>query len=391
MTSLDVIQLSFPAVFMRGGTSKAIIFHEKDLPASEAERHWIYLRAMGSPDENGRQLDGLGGGVSSLSKVCVIAKSPREDADINYTFVQIPVLGDQPDHSANCGNMSSAVGPFAVEERLVEAKDGQALVRIYNTNTDKIIESRFEVRNHLPVVEGAFINPGVAGQGAKIQLDFIDPGGAGTGHLLPSGAVLDQLEVPGLPAPIQASMIDVTNAVVYVPANQLGLSGYELPDELDGLAESIEQLENIRRVASVRMGLTKDLAAAGQLAGSPKVALVAPPREYKTTAGQIVQAGDYDVSVRIISMGQAHRAITLTGAMCTAAACSLNGSCVAEAANPRGDGPIRIGHASGITEAMATVNDHQGMPGVERTTVFRTARRLMEGRVRLPRQPKKSR
>jgi 2-methylaconitate cis-trans-isomerase PrpF len=217
-------QLRIPAVFMRGGTSKAIIFHARDLPEDEGERHRIFLRAIGSPDPGKRQLDGMGGGVSSLSKICVIGPPTRLDADVDYTFIQIPVTTAIPDYSANCGNMSSAIGPFAIEEGLVSAADGQAVVRIHNTNTAKIIESRFEVQDGVPLVEGDFVNPGVAGTGAQIQLDFLDPGGAGTGRLLPTGNVVDRLEDPNLNTPVMASLVDATNAVVFVQAEALGLT-----------------------------------------------------------------------------------------------------------------------------------------------------------------------
>lgn len=382
-----VRQMRVPAVFMRGGTSKAIIFHDRDLPEANAERHRIFLRAIGSPDQGRRQLDGLGGGVSSLSKICVIGPPTRPDADVDYTFIQIPVTTDVPDYSANCGNMSSAIGPFAVEEGLVPASDGEALIRIHNTNTAKIIESRFEVRDGLPLVEGDFVNPGVAGTGARIQLDFLDPGGAATERLLPTGRVIDVLEVPGLDRSVTASLVDATNAVVFVPAETLGLSGYETPDEIEAHADVMTKLEAIRRAASVRMGLAPDIAAACRLAGSPKIAMITSPRSYISTAGEAIAAEDHDIAVRMISMGQAHRAVTLTGAMCTAVASGIFGSCVA-AIGRLGQGDlIRIGHASGVMPVKAQVT--QGTAGweVASATVFRTARRLMEGHILVPPPP----
>jgi 2-methylaconitate cis-trans-isomerase PrpF len=387
MTAAPPNQLRVPAVFMRGGTSKAIIFHGRDLPKDEAARHWIFLRAIGSPDLGRRQLDGMGGGLSSLSKICIIDPPTRADADINYTFVQIPVTGEVPDYSANCGNMSSAVGPFAVEEGIVTAADGEAVVRIHNTNTGKIIESRFDVRGGQPVVEGDFVNPGVAGQGAAIRLDFLAPGGAATGRLLPTGRARDLLEDATLPAPLYVSLIDATNAVVFVLAETLGLTGYETPDELDTNHAVMDRLEAIRRVAGVRMGLSPDTEAAGRSAGSPKIALVAAPRAYRTTVGQSIAADDFDVAVRMISMGQAHRAVTLTGAMCTAVAAGIAESSVADIARPPDLGILRIGHASGVIPALARVDRAGNDWKVERVTVFRTARRLMEGRVLVPPRP----
>jgi 2-methylaconitate cis-trans-isomerase PrpF len=207
-----------PAVFMRGGTSKALMLHRHDLPAAQAEWNPIFLRAMGSPDPNGRQLDGMGGGLSSVSKVCVLSRSSRPDADIDYTFAQVMVKDAHVDYSGNCGNMSSAVGPFAVDEGLVDAADGEATVRIYNTNTDKIIHSTFAVHGGQAVERGELAIPGVAGTGAPIRLDFVSPGGASTGRLLPSGRVVDEVEVPGL-GKVEVSMVDAANACVLVAAS----------------------------------------------------------------------------------------------------------------------------------------------------------------------------
>lgn len=377
-------QMRIPAVFMRGGTSKAIIFHARDLPEDEGKRHRIFLRAIGSPDPGKRQLDGMGGGVSSLSKICVIGPPTRPDADVDYTFIQIPVTTAIPDYSANCGNMSSAIGPFAVEEGLVAAADGRAVVRIHNTNTAKIIESRFEVQKGVPLVEGDFVNPGVAGSGAQIQLDFLDPGGAGTGRLLPTGNVIDRLEDPILSTPVIASLVDATNAVVFVKAEGLGLTGYETPDQLEGNPEVMERLEAIRCVASVRMGLAPTTGAAQKLAGSPKIAMIASPRAYVSTAGETIPADSFDIAVRMISMGQAHRAVTLTGAMCSAVAAGIVGSCVADTVRAGCCDLIRIGHSSGVMPVKARVAQSDAGWVVERATVFRTARRLMEGMVLVP-------
>lgn len=389
MTRHTVRQLRIPAVFMRGGTSKAIILHARDLPEDEAERHRIFLRAIGSPDSGRRQLDGLGGGVSSLSKICVIGPPTRPDADVDYTFIQIPVTGDVPDYSANCGNMSSAIGPFCVEEGLVSTDDGETVIRIHNTNTSKIIESRFQVQDGLPLVEGDFVNPGVSGSGAPIQLDFLDPGGAGTGRLLPTGTVLDTLDDPILDGPVTASLVDATNAVVFVHAETMGLTGYETPDDIEARGDVMARLEAIRCVASVRVGLAPDTNAARTLAGSPKIAMVAAPRGYVSTAGEEIAADDFDIAVRMISMGQAHRAVTLTGAMCTGVAAGIAGSCVADTAGSELGDLVRIGHSSGVMPVKAQVlKDDTGWQ-VERATVFRTSRRLMEGSVLVPPPPSK--
>src|SRR5277367_2811243 len=217
--------LAFPAVFMRGGTSRAIMFHAKDLPRRE-EWDPIFLAAMGSPDPNGRQLNGMGGGISSLSKVCVIAPSTRNDADVDYTFAQVQIREPRVDYRANCGNMSSAVGPFAMDEGLVRADGETATVRIYNTNTKKLIHATFPLRDNLPRYDGDLVIPGVAGSGAPVRLDFIAPGGATTGKLLPTGNPIDTLDVPGV-GKIAASMLDAANAGVLVRAADLGLTGVE--------------------------------------------------------------------------------------------------------------------------------------------------------------------
>ena len=262
--------LAFPAVFMRGGTSRAIMFHAKDLPAREA---WdpIFLAAMGSPDPNGRQLNGMGGGISSLSKVCVLAPSQREDADIDYTFAQVQIREAQVDYRSMCGNMSSAVGPFAVDEGLLRPNGDQAVVRIFNTNTRKIVRSTFPLVEGRAATDGTLAIPGVAGTGAPVRLDFLSPGGATTGRLLPTGHVINELTVPEA-GTIPVSMIDAANACVFVRASDLGLTGRELPEALDQDAALLAKLQRIRRAASVAMGIARDEAEARTINGVPSSA-----------------------------------------------------------------------------------------------------------------------
>ena len=247
-------QTRIPAVFMRGGTSNALVFHRRDLPDDPADWDDIFLAAIGSPDPNGRQLDGMGGGISSLSKVVVIGPSSRTDADVDYTFGQVVVDRPLVDYGANCGNMSSAVGPFAVDEGLVDVDGDTASVRIHNTNTGKIIDSEFPIENGRAAVGGDYRLLGVAGAGARIRLSFDDPGGAATGKLLPTGNVSDTLEVPGLGS-IEASMVDATNAGVFVGADALGLCGTEMPDALEADPDLLATLETIRGTAAVRDGV----------------------------------------------------------------------------------------------------------------------------------------
>lgn len=365
-----------PAVYMRGGTSKALVFRSTDLPADRAAWDAIFLSAMGVPDPNGRQLDGMGGGLSSLNKVCVVGPASRPDADVDYTFVQLGV--DEPivDYGGNCGNMSSAIGPFAVEEGIVPAPaDGEAAVRIHNTNTGKIIVARFPVEDGRLAAQGAFELDGVAGTAAPIKLEFVEPGGAKTGKLLPTGAAVDRLDVAGL-GTIEASCIDAANPCVFVAATDLGLTGAELPTALERDAAFLAKMEAIRQAASVAMGLTADLAAAKKLASIPKVAMVSAPQPSPTLSGRALAADEMDIAVRMISVGQPHRAVPITGAICLAVAARVPGT-IPHRLCAGAEGPIRIGHASGTTLVDAAVSDGKALYGA----VFRSARRLFEGNV----------
>jgi 2-methylaconitate isomerase len=374
-------QKKLRAVFMRGGTSKALMFHQRGLPAERADWAPIFLAAIGAPDPNMRQLDGMGGGVSSLSKVCVIGPPSRFDADVDYTFAQIGVKEAVVDYSGNCGNMSSAVGPFALDEGLVTCGGNQACVRIHNTNTKKIIVSRFPIEQGLAAVDGDFVLPGVAGSGAPIRLEFTDPGGAGTGKLLPSGDAVDRLEVPGLGV-VEASLVDAANPCVFVAAEALGATGSEMPDALEADTALLGKLEAIRRAASVRMGLAASPEAAGKIAGIPKVAMIAAPGPARTLARETIDAEAMDIAVRMISVGQPHRAVPLTGAMCLAVATRIEGSIphrlVRPPKTPADD--IRIAQPSGLTVVAATVRRNGGWVA-DNAVVYRTARRLMEGTV----------
>src|SRR5438105_5244322 len=226
-------QKKLPAVFMRGGTSKAIVFHARDLPASRGEWEPIFLSVIGSPDPNMRQLNGMGGGVSSLSKVCVIGPPTHPQADVDYTFAQVLIDKARVDYNSNCGNMSSAIGPFAVDEGLVaKPRDGAAVVRIHNTNTKKIVVSRFGMDGEEAAVAGDMALDGVAGTGAPIRLEFMEPGGAKTGKLLPTGKAAEMLEVEGF-GRVPVSMIDAANPCVFVPAHAVGATATELPAEID--------------------------------------------------------------------------------------------------------------------------------------------------------------
>jgi 2-methylaconitate cis-trans-isomerase PrpF len=380
-----MIQRSLPAVFMRGGTSKALMLHARDLPGDRAAWTPIFTAAMGTPDPYGRQLDGMGGGVSSLSKVCVLAPSPRADADIDYTFAQVLIKELRVDYKGNCGNMSSAVGPFAVEEGLVRAEGDTALVRIFNTNTQKIIHATFPVEDGRPRYDGDLAIPGVGGTGAPIRLDFVEPGGATTGRLLPSGAVLDVLEVPGF-GRLEASLVDAANAAVFVRARDIGLTGLELPDELEADPAMLELLQAIRLQASVRMGIAPDVEAARGITSVPYIGFVSPPAEGRTLSGEVVRAGEVDLVARVLSNGQPHRALPLTVSLCTAVAARISGTLVAEALSPEaGQEALRIGMPSGVLTVGADVLQEAGGTWVARAgSFYRTARRLFDGQVWVP-------
>ena len=368
------------AVFMRGGTSKAVMFRKDDLPENPRDWDPIFLQVMGSPDPNGRQLDGMGGGISSLSKICIIGRSSRPDADVDYTFAQIGVRDTFVDYGANCGNMSSAVGPFALDEGLVAAPDGgEAAIRIHNTNTSKIIVSRFPVEHGTLAASGDIEIDGVAGTAAPIRLEFLEPGGARTGKLLPTGNPVDDLDIGGL-GTVKASCVDAANPCVFVMASAVDKSGDELPDALDGDAVFLQRMEAIRCAASVRMGIAPDIDQARRMTGIPKVAMVSGPRAGRTLSGRELAASDADIWVRMISVGQPHRAVPVTGAICLAVASRIPGSIPAEL--NRSKGPTRIAHPSGVTLVDAGVSvSGPGVVKADYGAVYRSARRLFEGNV----------
>jgi 2-methylaconitate isomerase len=368
---------------MRGGTSKAIMFRQDHLPHDRSLWDRIFAAALGSPDPAGRQLDGMGGGLSSLSKICVIGPPTRPDADVDYTFAQVTIRSGSVDYSGNCGNMSSAVGPFAIDEGLVKSNSAEAVVRIHNTNTHKIIVSRFKLDDGHAAVDGDFVLPGVAGSGAPIRLDFLDPGGAGTGKLLPTGNPLDQLELAD--GRVEASMVDAANPCVFVAADAMGINGNELPDELDANRILLARLEAIRIAASMRMGIAATPAEAARKPSIPKVAMVATPIDAPTLSGEILRADCADLTVRMISLEQPHRAVPLTGAMCLAVAARIAGSLVHRMARRPAamDEPVRIAQPSGLTVVGASVHREGDSWRAEQATVYRTARRLMDGAVYL--------
>lgn len=378
-------QVRVPAVFMRGGTSNAVVFKASDLPADRAYWPEIFQAALGSPDPFGRQLNGMGGGISSLSKVCVIGPTSRPDADVDYTYASVGVKNDKVSIEGNCGNMSSAMGPFAVDEGFFKVTGPKATVRIHNTNTGKIIVSHFDIDDGAAAVDGDYLMPGVADYGSKVRLDFLEPGGAKTGKLLPTGNPTDILDVPGL-GPIEVSIVDAANCAVFVNAAILGLKGNELPADIDAKTDVMEKVEAIRRHAGVLAGIAKTPEEIGPLATAIQAGFVSPAQDAVTLTGEQLSAADGELTGRIVSSGNVHRAMPVTRSICTAVAARITGTVVNKVVRQSDDpdADIRILHPSGIMVVASKVRFADGEWHAEFGTIFRNQRRLFEGNVCLP-------
>lgn len=370
-------QRFIPAVFYRGGSSKGVFFHARDLPRDRAQIEPILLSVLGSPDPNGRQLNGMGGGISSLSKAVIIAPSDRPDADVDYTFVQVAV--DEPvcEWGGVCGNLSSAVGPFAVEEGLVAAGDGPTTVRIHETSTGKIIHSHFRSEGGRPVVRGDFAIAGVAGAGDMIRLDYLDPAGAITGRLLPTGNVVDVIGMPD-GSRVEASMVDSSNACVFIEAASVGLTGTESPDAIEARADVMARLDSIRRQAGVMMGLGPTPEGLGMF--NPRIAVVSAPAPFTSLDGAWHEAGSHDIATRMLSMGRPHRAVPLASALCLGVAAKIKGTLPHRLSTATGE-EVRVGNPSGMISVGAKVRREGDAWVAESAASFRTARRLMQGQV----------
>ncbi len=367
-----------PCLFMRGGTSKGPFFLENDLPADPEQRDALLLKVMGSPDP--KQINGLGGASSVTSKVAIIGVSQRPDADVDYTFAQVSVDKPIVSYKGNCGNISSAVGPFAIERGLVKVTEPVTSVRIHNTNTGKIIVADVPVENDCVQYGGTFRIAGVAGSGAPIKLRFLDPAGTISDKLLPTGNPVDVLDVPGV-GQVEASIVDAANPLVFVKAADLGLRGNELPSEFD--QEILDRLETVRGVAAVKLGLITDYTrSAWDCPGLPKMTLVAPPMDYTALDGTRIPAENSDLTIRMMSMQKPHAALAMTGAMCTAAAAVVAGSVVSQVLRPQADTQyLRLGHPGGILEAGVDYTQDEAGLHIADTFGFRTANLLMEGNV----------
>ena len=383
------MQLRIPAVYMRGGTSKGVFFLASDLPTDIHTRDRLLMRVVGSPDRYGQQIDGMGGATSSTSKVVVISKSSRADCDVDYLFGAVAVAQPVIDWSGNCGNLSAAVGPFAISAGLVAVPaDGVATVRIWQANLGK------KIMVHVPMHQGEvqelgdFELDGVAFPGAEIKLEFIDPasddGESEGGAMFPTGHKIDTLDVPGL-GPIEATLINAGNPTIFIHAASLGLTGTELQGDVNGSSELLGLAEAIRAQGAVAMGLAEDAEQATlKRPHTPKLALVAPPEHYTASDGKQVSKQSIDLLARIFSMGQLHHAMTGTGAVAIAAAAAIPGTLVHRVAPVGADGRVRFGHPSGTMSVGAQAVEEDGQWRVKKVLMSRTARRLMEGWVRVP-------
>lgn len=367
-----------PVTIIRGGTSKGVYILEKDLPADKAAWEPLLLRLMGSPDK--KQIDGLGGSQSVTSKVAIVKKSDHPGADVDYTFAQVSVDKPLVSYKGNCGNISSGVGPFAIEKGLVKAQDGFTTVRIYNTNTDKIIAADVHTKDGQVVYEGDFAIAGVPGTASPVKLKFVDPAGTLGKGLLPTGNAVDTLEVPGY-GKVEVSIVDAANPLVFARAKDLGLTGKELPDDLNADAGKLELLEKVRGLAAVKLGLIDDYTLSPwDTPGIPKMTFVAEADDYVTPDGKEIKKEQIDLLSHMMSMQKTHPSYAMTGAMCTAAAAVIPGSIVNQVLPKDVDTQfIRIGHPAGILECGVDFTENGPVPEIEDTFGFRTANLLMEG------------
>lgn len=363
----------YPCVYMRGGTSKAVFFHEKDLPGDKSLWDEIFLKVMGSPDV--KQIDGMGGTVSSTSKIAIISPSDRPDVDVYYTFRQVDIEIPRVDGTANCGNISSAVGPFAIDEGLVPAVEPITVVRVLNTNTNKIIEEHVRVKDGRAMVHGDEQIKGVPGTGSRIDMFFEDPAGAVTGKLFPTGNKKETFDVPGYGS-IEVSVIDCSNTIVFVRARDLGIQGTELT-ELNANKDVMEHIERIRGIAAQKCGFVTNWKDARTKSTSlPKVSFISEPQNYIDMDKNEVSACDMDICVRAVSVGAVHKAYPITVTIGTGAASMIQGTIVNELVKPAsGQTKIRLGHASGVTNVEIVMDGDRVVKG----GVTRTARRIMDG------------
>ena len=388
-------QIKIPAIYMRGGTSKGVFFKLTDLPASAqtpgAARDALLLRVIGSPDPYGKQIDGMGAATSSTSKTVILSKSTRPDHDVDYLFGQVSIDKPFVDWSGNCGNLSAAVGPFAISNGLVDASrvpaNGLATIRIWQQNISKTIVS------HVPMTDGAvqetgdFELDGVTFPAAEVQLEFMDPADEGEdgggGAMFPTGNLIDDLVVPGV-GTFKATMINAGIPTIFVNAEAIGYTGTELQDAINSDATALAMFETIRAHGAMRMGLIKSLDEAATRQHTPKVAFVAPARNYVSSSGKTVHANDIDLCVRAMSMGKLHHAMMGTASVAIAVAACVPGTLVNAAAAGGALKAVRFGHPSGTLRVGAEAVLTNGQWTVKKAVMSRSARVLMDGWVRVP-------
>jgi hypothetical protein len=383
-------QLRIPATYLRGGTSKGVFFRLEDLPEAArvpgAARDALCLRVIGSPDPYGKHTDGMGGATSSTSKIVILSKSTRPGHDVDYLFGQVSIDTAFVDWSGNCGNLSAAVGPFAIANGLVDpAKipaDGTCEVRIWQANIEKTIVNQVPITGGAVQETGDFELDGVTFPAAEVPVDFMDPAD-GEGALFPTGRLVDELEVPGV-GTLRATLINSGIPTIFVRAADLGYKGTELQDAINNDAEALARLETLRAHGAVAMGLIEDVSQAATRQHTPKVAFVAPPTGYTASSGRAIAEHEVDLCVRALSMGKLHHAMMGTAAVAIATAAVIPGTLVNEAAGGGERDSVVFGHPSGTLRVGAEAERVGEAWTVRRVRMSRSARVLMEGTVRIP-------
>ena len=387
-------QIRIAATYMRGGTSKGVFFRLEDLPVAARvpgpARDALLLRVIGSPDPYGKQIDGMGGATSSTSKAVIVSKSTRAGHDVDYLFGQVSIDRPFVDWSGNCGNLSAAVGPFAISSGLVDARriarDGITTVRIWQANIGKTIVAHVPMTGGTVQETGVFELDGVTFPAAEIELEFIDPAAEEEGHgaaMFPTGNVVDDLDVPGL-GTLKATMINAGIPTVFVDASAIGYTGAELQEAINGDAKALAMFEAIRAQGALRMGLIAKPEEIAQRQHTPKIAFVAKPADYIASSGKRVSASDIDLLVRALSMGKLHHAMMGTAAVAIATAAAIPGTLVNLAAGGGEREAVRFGHPSGTLRVGAQARQQNGEWIVTKAVMSRSARVLMEGWVRVP-------
>ncbi|MCK5858884.1 MAG: 2-methylaconitate cis-trans isomerase PrpF [Abyssibacter sp.] len=383
-------QVRIPATYMRGGTSKGVFFNLAELPeaaqAPGAARDRLLLRVIGSPDPYGKHTDGMGGATSSTSKTVILSKSSQPDHDVDYLFGQVSIDKPFVDWSGNCGNLSAAVGPFAISNGLIDAdripKDGIVTVRIWQVNIGKTIVAQVPITNGEVQETGDFELDGVTFPAAEIEIEFMDPAD-GEGSIFPTGNLVDDLEVPGL-GTLKATMINSGIPTIFVNADAIGYRGTELQGDINEDKTALERFETIRAYGAVKMGLIDNIAEAADRQHTPKVAFVSPPADYVASSGKPVQADGIDLLVRAMSMGKLHHAMMGTAAVAIGTAAAIPGTLVNLAAGGKDRTAVRFGHPSGTLRVGAEAKLINGEWQVTKAIMSRSARVLMEGSVRVP-------